>query len=802
MTKPSLYAHPGTPFPFAALAAVAILLPTIVAAQDAPCAACVAVAIARGQALVLPPSLDGLEVLVRTTNLEVDARAEVDAIRDRGGVPGLLIDLRGEPATPERIFLLKQQLARLRGAMPHATIALDAGARLAAVDSYVDVNLSAPAPRWRQLDGESVEAILQATTSREADRWLWRAPADVTAAARVIAGLVRARSATASADRFAEGVEVTGARLLSVDEIIARHQAAAARQAALVRRVISTGTLTLTFEAPGFPAPVTIGSETVIYRDGGRTDLEQRAIRVNGIEFGGEGVPKLPIIEPERVASPPLAIALTSLYRYRLEGRDTVGGTPCYVVAFEPVDRRATLFRGRAWIAADDFGMVKVAAVQTGLRGPIVASEQTDTFTKHEPQVWLLARSDTRQMYEGAAHRTPIHRVLALDTHIVNPADFDRRRTAAYTSSAVMLRDTAEGYRYLRRERPNPGEPIAAVEPIVAARADRIRTLAAGVIIDPNISVPLPFAGLIYVDFNLLDTGAQINAFFGGSFGQLAFSVPSLGGSRWQLAGRAFAIASSYNDRAFVQGRELYEQAIRQRPASASVWMLRPLTARVSLRAGYDLDYARFSAAEETATDFLVPANQVVHGVRLALDMQRDGWNASAWWNAARRSGWRAWGAGGARDFEPADRDFQRYGVTVARSAVLTPGLAGRLEGALMAGEDLDRFSRYSFGTFDNRLRGYPSALVRYDRGGVVRGALAWAARPFMRLDLFADSAMVRDPGFGSGYRDYTGVGAALEAPAPFGTLVAVEWGYGFRGVRATGHIGTHVIRVTGYKVF
>ena len=100
--------------------------------------------------------------------------------------------------------------------------------------------------------------------------------------------------------------------------------------------------------------------------------------------------------------------------------------------------------------------------------------------------------------------------------------------------------------------------------------------------------MPLPFAGVSYVDFNLLGTGAQLNAFFGGSYGQLAFSVPSLGGSRWQLAGRAFGIASSYNDRVFVQGREIYEEDIRQRPAQASVWMLRPLT-----RAHRDADRVR-----------------------------------------------------------------------------------------------------------------------------------------------------------------------------------------------------------------
>jgi hypothetical protein len=119
-----------------------------------------------------------------------------------------------------------------------------------------------------------------------------------------------------------------------------------------------------------------------------------------------------------------------------------------------------------------------------------------------------------------------------------------------------------------------------------------------------------------------------------------------------------------------------------------------------------------------------------------------------------------------------------------------------------MSGHDLDRFSRYAFGTFDNRLRGYPSALVRYDRGGVIRGVAAWSVGRLARLDGFIDVAAVRDRGFGRRYRNYTGVGFAAEAPAPFGMLAALEWGYGFRGVNADGSQGTHVIRVSAYKMF
>ena len=599
---------------------------------------------------------------------------------------------------------------------------------------------------------------------------------------------------------FADDVRVVGARELTVEEIVARHQATATRQRALVQRLISTGTMTLTFEAPGFPAPIGISSQSVIYQGDGRTEIEQRTVRVNGLEFRGGEIPRLPIIEPERVASPPLTITLSDLYRYALVGRDRIGGAACYVVSFEPTDdARGTLFRGRAWIATDTFAMLRTDSTQTGLRGPIVSSEQVDEFAQQREGIWLLARSEIRQIYEGAAHRTPIHRVLTLTLHDINPPDFASRRRAAYESASVMLRDTAAGFRYLRRG--GTADAVGSEEPVVAAPASRVRTLALGLIVDPNISRPLPFAGLSYVDFNLFGTGAQINAFFGGTYAQLAFSVPSVAGTRWQVAGRAFGIASSYNDRAFQDGRENYEQNIRQRPAHASVWALRAITPRLTVRGGYELDYTQYGAGEQTARGFTVPADQVAHSVRAALEGQRAGWNASVWWAGSRRAGWRPWGIG-AGDHSSRHVDYQRYGATFGRPVVLTPSLVARIEAAWMGGRDLDRFSRYAFGTFDNRLRGYPSALIRYDRGAAVRMAAAWAVARRLRVDGFLDTAYVHDPGFGSGLRRFTGVGAAVEAPAPFGVLLTAEWGYGFEGVNASGRRGTQVVRLSAFKIF
>jgi hypothetical protein len=885
-------------------------------AQPAPCASCVVLSIAPGQALALPDDLKGLQILVRVpSGQEPAAAAAIAAIAARHGEAGLhvegvtsqaiggetlaaaatlLVDLgaSGSVDPVQLVFALKTRITEARAAgRPGMRVGIAAASAVASallardLAPYIDfvVWLGAPPsdtgiPEIWRAGGAAVPALtdvqtaLRLSTVRDT-RWLWRAPDDVIEARALVDDLARGAAwlraglfastgitvrcgtapaqtfmdpetldtiavayecpaaspidvqpqqtgveravlsggvsivripAAAEQGRFAESVQVGAARHFSVEEIIARHQAAAARQAALVTTLISTGTLTLTFEAPGFPAPITISSQAVLYVGKDRSEIEQRSIRVNGIEFRGGGVPKLPIIEPERVASPPLIITLTDVYRYALAGQETIGGVACYVVSFEPVDPKKPLFRGKAWIGGDTFAMVKVAAAQTGLRGAVVSSEQVDEYRKAREGVWLLSRSDVRQIYEGAAHRTPIHRVLAIDHHDINPADFEGRRAQAYASDSVMLRDTPQGFRYLRRDRATSTSTSAggvAPVPAIAGRADRVRTLALGVIVDPNITRPLPFAGISYIDFNLFGTGAQFNGFFGGTYGQLAFSAPSVRGSRWQLAGRAFGIASSYNDRAFVAGREHYDEDIRQRPAAAAVWLLRPLTPRISVRLGYDLDYTHFAAADVTSPAFRVPADQVVHGARVALEGQRGGWNGSAWINPARRSGWRAWGRPGG-DYDSRHGEFLRYGASLVRSSVVTPRLVARVEAAWMAGRDLDRFSRYSFGTFDNRLRGYPSALIRYDRGGVLRGALGWAAARLIRVDAFLDTAVVHDPGFGRGMRHYTGIGAAAEAPAPFGTLVAVEWGYGFQGINSNGTRGTQVIRVSGYKVF
>jgi hypothetical protein len=388
-------------------------------------------------------------------------------------------------------------------------------------------------------------------------------------------------------------------------------------------------------------------------------------------------------------------------------------------------------------------------------------------------------------VYQGAGVTTPIHRVMVVDRHEINPTDVDARLTAAREAKAVLLRDSGEGLRYADR-----------------GRATRVVTLAGGVLIDPNISDPLPFAGVNYTDFDFLGVGAQVNTFFGGAYGQFAFSVPSIARSRWQLTGSGFAMLARYNDRAFRGGREQYQENVSQRPAHLSVGVLRPLDARTSARAEFVFDYVALRRSDSTSPRFIVPADQAVHGLRLSLERQQWGWQLVGWWNPALRAGWRAWGFPESADYRERDRSFQRAGAHAARPWVLTPRLLTRVEAAWMFGTDLDRFSRYAFDSFENRLHGYPSASVRYDRGAVLRTTMVAQPGGRLRVDGFADAALVRDRGYGRAYRTYPGIGAALEAPGPFGLLLGAEWGYGFQGLNANGQRGTQVVRFTAYKLF
>ena len=799
-------------------------------AQRAPCVPCLVIGIdgtdltTTGE--LAPGSLAGLQVLVTADPDSPITRQALQRLSAAGAIPGVAIesdaivngdwlsDARfvvvrlppsllpssGEPRKPDtgdvaqRTFEARTTITALHAARPDLAIVVDgdslaaAGLALDSIAPYVDAVVGAGGT-WLRVPAQAnptVDDLVAASLTPGAERVL------------VPAEQIDWSAVRAFVSRRATAVEVAGARRLTVEEIVARYQAQQRRQDGIIQTTIATGTTTLLFEVPGFVAPVTITAETTTFRRAGETDMEQRNIRVNGAAIAGGGAeapPELPLIEAERVGTPPLLITLNEAYRYALDREDVVDGSRCYVVSFEPRSEGRGLAHGRAWIDTAGFTLRRLETIQRDLRGAIVSSEQVDDFGRVEAggdAVWLPVATHVFQAYEGAGFRTPIHRTISVTQYEVNSAVFEARLQAALASDNVMLRDTPDGLRYLVRD----GAGSRAVQ---SRGGHSIRSLIAGVLIDPNITGPLPFAGISYVNLDLFHRGAQLSVFFVGVWGQASWSAPSIAGTRWQAHGSAFGIAARYSDRVFRDGREQYSENLVQRPAQVSIGVLRALTPRLRATFDYELNVTALGRSVATAAVFRLPPTVVNHGVVVAIDAERGAWGVRGWWNPSRRQGWGRWGLPG--DFNPATRDFQRFGGEVRRTVALRTAVSSRVEAAWMGGHDLDRFSRYGFDSFDNPLHGYPTASIRYDQGAILRSATAWSGRGW-RIDAFGDLAVVRDPGWGSRVRSDPGVGAGFESAGPFRTLWSVEWGYGFQARGRDGGRGTQAARITMYRGF
>ena len=110
-------------------------------------------------------------------------------------------------------------------------------------------------------------------------------------------------------------------------------------------------------------------------------EWEELSFSVNGTKWGPDR-PAFPLLQPEKVLSPPLDLRLDADYRYRLDGTETVDGAACYVVRFTPSSSATSksLYRGTVWIDRETFRRRKLQGVQTNMGAPIVSNDETVHF--------------------------------------------------------------------------------------------------------------------------------------------------------------------------------------------------------------------------------------------------------------------------------------------------------------------------------------------------------------------------------------------------------------------------------------
>ena len=368
-----------------------------------------------------------------------------------------------------------------------------------------------------------------------------------------------------------------------------------------------------------------------------------------------------------------------------------------------------------------------------------------------------------------------------------------------------MLRDTPEGFRYLKREagsqsrkpaRPPKPAKAGSREPEAGSRQLDTASLAGRADRDPHArlrrhrrSEHLAAAAVCRPELRRLQPVRDRHAVQRLFRRQLrAARVLGAVAARHALAARRARLRHRLviQRSRFEQGRERYALDIRQRPAR------RPSGCCGRCPAHRAADRVQTGTTRSSAPGEVTDREFLFHAIRARTGCA-SGSTCSVTAGRPRVGELRAprrlaaWGL--PADGQPAAATSSRTGRArglraLRREPASHPGdLAARDDEDRSGGHGRPRprsFQPLRLRDFRQPAPRLPSALIRYDeapsqdRGGVDGGG-------WLRLDGFGDTAEVHDPGFGPGLRNYTGFGAPIEAPAPFGTLFAVEWGYGCR---------------------
>ena len=572
---------------------------------------------------------------------------------------------------------------------------------------------------------------------------------------------------------FATREDVVTSVLPEVGEIISRHQQAQAAQDAVLSSYIVDALMEQHFRTNAADPGFDVVTENRFFVEGKQTEWEELSFRLNGTRWGTDR-PPFPLLQAEKALSLPLDLNLNSDYEYRLEGVERIDGREAFAVKFEPRDATRSFYRGTVWIDRTSYAKVKVQSVQSGLSAPVVSSEEVQYFapagTLGERSVLLLHKLVVRQIVLVAGRSLLVERDVRFERFQLNPADFESSRSAARSSERIMYRDTPAGLRYLVKR---DGERVVQNEMTTSATA-----AMTGVTYDPSYDFPLPLAGVNYLDFEFLGKNNQLAVLFAGVLTLVNVQRPSLVGSSVDGSIDLFAIAIKGNDRLYAEGGEIAGTRVQTLPFSTGVNLGWRLGSFHKLVGSYQFRFDAYSRDETTDAAFVPPPSTVTNGLGLAWEWKQRGYSLTVGAVGLRRARWTAWGRPG--DYRDEDQDYLKYSASLSKDV-----FAGfhklHFNGAFYGGRDLDRFSSYQFGFFDdNRIHGVPSSGVRFEELAMARASYAFNLFDQYRLEVSLDQAMGRSRRTHDNWENVTGLGLGFTTKAWKGTLVRGDLGKSF----------------------
>jgi len=628
------------------------------------------------------------------------------------------------------------------------------------------------------VEGTPVVHDLMAGTEGPADSFSRDAPTRITRLrAPLTGGPMLIDFNRGAVDVFGERSGVTANRGLSVADVIARHQARQRLQDGVVRNYIALARMEQHFRPTAADPGYDVVSQNRYFVAGTDVEWEELSFFVNGSRWGADR-PPFPLLQPEKVLSLPLQLRFDETYRYRLDGTAKVAGYDCYVVRFDPVRSDPSLYRGTVWIDQKTFARIRVQAVQSGMPAPVVSNEEIQEYAPpvdvNGQPVHLLHTLNARQIMLIAGRNLLVEKSVAFEEVRVNDADFEEQRTTARSSDRIMFRETDRGLRYYVKQ----GETRV----ISDHTTQSAKAMAMGVTIDPSYAFPLPIFGINYLDFAFHGPDSQLAILFAGVLAAGNIQRPKLGSTPLDGSVDFFAIGVPSSDRIYDASAEHQGERVLTWPLTTGLnlgWQYTPFQ---KISAQYQFRFDGYVRDTTTTEDFTVPSSTVTNGLGAAWEFRRGGY--SLLMNGARyiRATWHDWGTpstpGGPLPDSSGQQRYTKYTASLSRDFYFNVFHKIHLNGAWFGGSDLDRFSKYQFGIFDDtRIHGVPASGVRFGDLAMARGSYSLNIFDQYRLDLFLERAWGRDRSIDSSWQPITGLGVAVNFRTPKNTMLRVDFG-------------------------
>jgi hypothetical protein len=566
-----------------------------------------------------------------------------------------------------------------------------------------------------------------------------------------------------------EKVEVSGERLPSAAEVLARHQRAAARQQRLVPRWRAEQRLLVRVWVEQLARSFEVVlAGPAFWERGAGTDWELAKAWVDGVAWDVDALPDLPLLEPRRPPAPPLALRLEPSYHYELRGVEERQARRCYALAFSSGQAGGPVRRGTAYIDAAGFGLVELEETAERLPGEVRATRSTNVYRPQDlggELLWLPSRVTADDFLSAFGASATVHREVVLTEMVLNPAGFDTGRGAAYGRSHRMLRDAPGGIAALVPDG-HGGRVVGSVP------RESQRYLIGGAVFDPGLSFPVPFGGVQIQDFNFHDRDEQLRLLIAGVVNDGAWSARH---GAFEITARAFLQLIPFAANVYAQGHELEGEQVNVQRQSVGVGVATNVSfARLFLEAGVNrLDFRRTGS---TSTAFVLPSDTFEGVAKLECSAALGAASVILSGQAGWRNDWQPWGTLG---LEKPERSWRlgRLALVWERSLFSLARL--HLDGEVWAGSNLDRFSAPSPARFGGvRIVGIASSVVTPDHLAVARAALALPLSMRVRGQLEAALGWARDPRSGYSAQPLSGVGLGLNVQGPWGTLVQGAVGF------------------------